>query len=144
MLTPYDIKVMETEVMNILESWGTTANIYIPRPEDEQPDFNHIMREYTGDVVYDILENVPTEKLEVVNEYNQHRTHIKSGDKTESGIQYKFPAIFNGKPLKITSDMLFTFDGNEDEKYQVNTIRYRIGETIVDLDLINGGTYSGY
>ena len=143
MLTPYDIDVMKTTVMDILESWGTRANIYIQKPEDEQPNWNPIMREYIGDIAYDILEGVPAEKLEVVNEYQADTSHIKAGNKTESGIQYKFPTIFNDKPLIITSDMLFTFDGNENDKYQVNTIRNRIGETIVDLDLLNGGTDSG-
>ena len=144
MLTPYDIDVMKTSVMEILKSWGMKANIYVPKPEDKQPNWNPIMLEYTGDIAYDIIENVPTERLEVVNEYNAKRTHIKAGDKTESGIQYKFPVEFNGEPLVITSDMIFTFNGNEEEKYQINTIRNRIGETIVDLDLINGGTDSGY
>ena len=144
MLTQYDIDMMKDTVIDILNSWGTTAKILIPKSEDEQSSFNPIMREYTGDIAYNIIENVPTERLEVVNEYNAKRTHIKAGDKTESGIQYKFPVEFNGEPLVITSDMIFTFNGNEKEKYQINTIRNRIGETIVDLDLINGGTDSGY
>lgn len=144
MLTQNDINMMKDTVMDILKSWGTVAKIFIPKPEDEQPNFNKIMREYTGDIEYDILENVPAERLEVVNEYHSDRNVMKAGTKTESGIQYKFPAEFNNKPLVITPDMIFTFDNNDNDKYHINTIRKRIGETIVDVDLIVGGTDSGY
>lgn len=141
MLTQYDINMMKETVMDVLESWGTKAKILIPKPEDKQPNWNTIMREYTGDVEYDIIEDVPVERLEVVNEYHNDRSHTKAGTKTESSILYKFPAEFNGKPLVITSDMIFIFD-NDNEKYHINTIRKRIGETIVDVDLIVGGTDS--
>lgn len=144
MLTPYDISMMESTVIDILRSWGTTANILIPKPEDKQPNWNPIMREYTGDIDYNKIENVPVERLEVVNEYHQDRSEIKAGSKTESSILYKFPAIFNDKPLKITTDMIFTFGQDDDHKYHINTIRERIGETIVDVDLIVGGTDSGW
>ena len=144
MLTQHDINIMRDTVMDILESWGTTANILIPKPEDEQPNYNPLMREYTGDIEYNILENVPVERLEVVNEYDSDRNQIKAGTKIESSILYKFPVEFGGKPLVITSDMLFTFDGNNNDKYHINTIRKRIGETIVDVDLIVGSTDSGW
>lgn len=135
---------MNSTVMDILESWGTTATIFVPKPEDQQPNWNKLMREYTGDIAYDTIENVPVERLEVVNEYHDNRTHMKAGTKTESSILYKFPAEFNGKPLKITSDMIFTFNNDTKNKYHINTIRERIGETIVDVDLIVGGTDSGW
>ena len=47
MLTQYDIEMMKNSVMDILTSWGMTANIFIPKSEDEQPNWNPIMREYT-------------------------------------------------------------------------------------------------
>ena len=144
MLTQYDIDMMTDPVIGILNSWGTTAKILIPKSEDEQSSFNPIMREYTGDIDYYILDNVPVERLEVVNEYHEDRSHIKAGDKTESNILYKFPSEFNGKPLIITTDMILIFNGDEEHKYQINTIRNRIGETIVDVDLIAGGTDSGW
>ena len=144
MLTQYDINMMKDTVIDILNSWGTTAKILIPKSEDEQSSFNPIMREYTGDIDYYILDNVPVERLEVVNEYHEDRSHIKAGDKTESSILYKFPSEFNGKPLIITTDMILIFNGDEEHKYQINTIRNRIGETIVDVDLITGGTDSGW
>ena len=140
MLTQYDINMMKETVMGILESWGTTATILIPKPEGEQPGFNSLMREYTNDVEYDRIEDVPVERLEVVNEYHEHRGHMKAGTKTESSILYKFPAEFKGEPLVITDNMIFIFDGNENNKYHINTIRRRIGETVVDVDLIVGNT----
>lgn len=143
MLTQYDINMMEDTVMDILESWGMKVSILIPKAEDQQPNWNPIMREYTGDVAYDTIKNVPIERLEVVNEYHSDRSHIKAGTKTESSILYKLPAIFNGKPLVITPDMIFVFDNDPKEKYHINTIRERIGETIVDIDMIVGGTDSG-
>ena len=97
----------------------------------------------TKDIIYDTISDVPVERLEVVNEYHNDRTKMKAGTKTESSILYKLPAIFDGKPLVITSDMIFTFDNNPEKKYHINTIRERIGETIVDIDLIVGGTDSG-
>ena len=143
MLTPYDISMMEDAVMDILESWGMSATILKPKPEEYQTNWNPIMREYTGDVEYDRIDDVPVERLEVVNEYHSDRNHMKAGTKTESSILYKFPVIFDGKPLVITPDMLFIFNNNEDEKYHINTIRNRIGETIVDVDLIVGSTNPG-
>lgn len=144
MLTQYDIDMMKDTVIDILNSWGTTAKILIPKSEDEQSSFNPIMREYTGDIDYYILDNVPVERLEVVNEYHEDRSHIKAGDKTESSILYKFPSEFNGKPLIITTDMILIFNGDEEHKYQINTVKNRIGEIIVDVDLITGGTDSGW
>lgn len=144
MLTQYDIDMMKDTVIDILNSWGTTAKILIPKSEDEQSSFNPIMREYTGDIDYYILDNVPVERLEVVNEYHEDRSHIKAGDKTESSILYKFPSEFNGKPLIITTDMILMFNGDEEHKYQINTVKNRIGEIIVDVDLITGGTDSGW
>lgn len=143
MLTQYDIDMMEGTVMDILRSWGTTVNILVPKPEEEQPNFNPIMREYTGDVMYDTIEDVPIERLEVVNEYHADRNHMKAGTKTESSILYKLPALFNDEPLIIRPDMIFIFKDNPKNKYHINTIRERIGETIVDIDLIVGGTDSG-
>lgn len=144
MLTQYDINMMENTVMDILESWGTTANIFIPKPEVEQPNWNPIMREYTGNIEYDIIRDVPVERLEVTNEYHISNNQLKSGTKTESGTLYKFPTIFDGKPLVIKSDMIFTFNNNDNEKYKIVTTRNRIGETIVDVELITGGTDSGW
>lgn len=143
MLTQYDINMMAGTVMDILKSWGMTVTILVPKPEDEQPNWNPIMREYTGDIIYDNIENVPIERLEVVNEYHSDRGQMKAGTKTESSILYKLPAIFDGKPLVITPDMIFVFNDNPKEKYQINTIRERVGETIVDIDLIVGGTDPG-
>lgn len=143
MLTQYDISVMESTVMGILESWGTKINILIPKPENKQPNWNPIMREYIGEVVYDKISNVPAERLEVVNEYHNNRNQIKAGTKTESSILYKLPAIFNNKPLIITPDMIFMFDDNPEQMYHINTIRNRIGETIIDIDLIVGRTDLG-
>lgn len=142
MLTQHDINMMKGTVMDILGSWGMTATILTPKPEDEQPNWNPLMREFTGDIEYNTIENVPVERLEVVNEYHQDRTHMKAGTKTESSILYKFPAEFNGSPLVITSDMLFMFNGDNTKKYHINTIRERIGETIVDVDLIIGNASS--
>lgn len=144
MLTQHDINMMKTDVMDILKSWGMTATILVPKPEDRQPNFNPIMREYTGAIEYDIITDVPTERLEVVNEYHEDKSHIKGGSKTESSYQYKFPAEFGGEPLIIKSDMIFIFSDDSSERYQVNTIRRRIGETIVDVDLLVGGTDSGW
>ena len=135
--------MMENTVMDILTSWGTKVNILVPKPEKEQPNWNPLMREYTGDIQYDIIENVPIERLEVVNEYHSDRNETKAGTKTESSILYKLPTIFNNKPLIITPDMMFVFGDSPKEKYHINTIRNRIGETIVDIDLIVGGTDSG-
>lgn len=143
MLTQHDISMMESTVMGILASWGTTVNILVPKPEEEQPNYNKLMREYTGDIIYDTIEDVPIERLEVVNEYHNDRSQMKAGTKTESSILYKLPVWFNDKPLVIKPDMIFVFKDNPKEKYHINTIRNRVGETIVDIDLIVGGTDSG-
>ena len=143
MITQHDINMMSSTVLDILESWGMKVNILVPKPEEEQPYWNPIMREYTGDISYNVIENVPIERMEVVNEYHSDRTQMKAGTKTESSILYKLPAMFDGKPLVITSDMIFVFSNNPKNKYHINTIRERIGETIVDIDLIVGGTDSG-
>ena len=143
MLTPYDVNMMQNAVMDILTSWGTVVTILVPKPEKEQPNFNPIMREYTGDIEYNAIENVPIERLEVVNEYHNDRNQTKAGVKNESSVLYKLPVIFDGKPLIITPDMIFVFDNDYTKKYHINTIRNRIGETIVDIDLIVGGTDSG-
>lgn len=145
MLTQYDINMMEEQVMEILESWGSKATILVPKPENEQPNWNKIMREYTGNIKYNRIDNVPTERLDVVNEYNiADMSYVKAGNKTEASSLYKFPVRLNGEPLEITPDMIFMFNGDETKKYHINTIRKRIGETIVDVDLITGGTDSGW
>ena len=54
-LTPYDIEFMKSSVRDVIDQWHTTITIMQPLPVDKQPNYNKLMKEFTGDVLYETI-----------------------------------------------------------------------------------------
>lgn len=139
MLTEYDISVMEKDVRDILVSWNTTVNIIIPKPIEEQPNWNPIMHEFTGEVIYDTLTNVPAERKDLMNIYLKDiKVEDNTGERTYGYEVFSIPTTFNNIPLNIDKECIFIID-NSDDRYHVKSMRPRIGENIVIISKLEGG-----
>lgn len=153
MLNSWDIQFMEKNVQDIISGWQCSAMIYRAKPENEQPNFNTIMREYTGDVVYDII-TVPCERKDIANTNNTRPDVVHSGVRDNGEIMYALPEYYNEhaedgttvrKRLDVLNDDIFEFSdlSPNHEKWRVKYVRNRIGEYVIAVELITGGTMSG-
>ena len=137
MLTPYDIQVIEKNVEETISQWNTFITILIPLPEEQQTNWNPIMREYSGDVIYDTINNVPAElKYILFNIHESHKTDI-AGDHQYGDISYSIPNKY-----ELTPNCMFIID-NSGDLYETKSIRNRIGERIVQMRKMVGGIPGG-
>ena len=68
MLTQGDIQFMKDSVREVVENWNTTITLMSPLPLDKQPNYNQYLREFNGDVEYEII-TVTAERKDIVNNY---------------------------------------------------------------------------
>ena len=140
MLTPHDISMMEDDVNDIISGWNTKVTILIPLPMDKQVNWNELMREYTGKVLYNKLIDVPVERKDIPNIYSENVKIDNAGTVVHGDVVYAVPVTFNGDNIDMNTDCIFIID---DSEYIVKHIRYRIGEYLVQLSKLTGGTASG-
>lgn len=146
MLTKHDIAMMENDVCDIISSWHSSCTIVIPKPIEQQTHWNPIMNEYTGDIDYDTLTNVPCERKDIVNISPIDIKHSIAGDRDDGDLLYALPLYYmddNGNSLRlnITDECIFKID--EHDEWTVKSIKHRIGETLVSICKLSGGTSSG-
>ena len=134
MLTPYDISVMESDVSDIIKSWSTKVEVWDPKPEDEQPNWNALMREYTGEPAYNIL-YIPYEERSPQNIASLDVKVNMAGDKIDSQQVITIPQEYD-----LNEFMIFIYKG---EQYHIKWMKSRIGETIVLLYKLVGGNDHG-
>lgn len=152
-LNQWDHEFMKETVRDVINQWSTQLTILTPLPIDEQPNYNKLMHEYTGSVVYSKVV-VPAERKDIVNNYtnNIQPDEVEYGKKNEGTLLYaipdRIPVYVDGRlsemrPFKPSNDSIFTIDDSGDQ-YYVRYIRDRIGETLVMIYRYTGGTDSGY
>lgn len=141
MLTTGDIEFMKNSVRDIIDQWHTTITIMQPLPLDKQPNYDKLLREFTGDIVYDTIV-VPAERKDIVN----NQTNDLPPDETEYGeknagiILYAIPNIIpirnedgieiGVKQFKPHKDSVIIIDDTTD-RYYIKAMRDRIGEILI-------------
>lgn len=150
MLTPFDIEFMKNSVRSVIDEWNTKILILEPLPLNEQPNYNMLMHEYTGEIKYkEILMNA--ERKDIV----QNTTNRLSVDDATYGMRnagtmlYSIPNIIpvfdeDGHQTGIeqyrpNTESIFIIDDTTD-RYYLKNMKDRLGETLIELVRYEGNT----
>lgn len=137
MLNAHDIRWMENTVREIISEWDTEINIYSRLPLEEQPNYNHLMREFVGDSYCSML-TITAERKDIVNNMTNDPDidSLDFGKKNNGVFLYAIPDVYDGKQyLPSLHDIVTIGDG---EVYYIRSIRSRIGETLVTIRRFTG------
>lgn len=94
MLTQGDIQFMKDSVREVVENWNTTITLMSPLPLDKQPNYNQYLREFNGDVEYEII-TVTAERKDIVNNYTNdvNPSDTKYGENDDGKYLYAVPNL---------------------------------------------------
>lgn len=154
MLNAHDIRWMEDTVREVISEWNTKISIYSRLPLEEQPNYNHLMREFTGDSYCKVL-TVIAERKDIVNNMTNDPDpdNIDFGRKDNGTFLYAIPDVIkvtettkdeNGNDVShevekkyspTLHDVVTIGDG---EVYYIRSIRSRIGETLLTIKRFTG------
>lgn len=153
MLTTGDIEFMKNSVRDIIDQWHTKITIMQPLPLDEQPNYDKLLREFTGDVIYDTI-SVPADRKDIVNNYTNDLSpnDTEYGENNAGCILYAIPNIIpvydeNGakigvKQFKPDEQAVIAIDDTSD-RYHIISMRDRIGETLIMINRYVGDIPDG-
>lgn len=156
MLSKHDIEFMKESVRDVIDQWHTTITIMQPLPLDQQPNYNKLMHEFSGDALYETLV-VPAERKDLVNNYtNSVPADETSYGKKNAGVMlYAIPNVIpvfddNGNQIGVkryipNKDSIIVVD-DTDDRYYIESIRDRIGEVLITIrryvgDIPDGSEY---
>ena len=152
-LTMGDIEFMKDSVRDIINQWHTTITIMQPLPLDKQPNYDKLLREFTGDVVYETIV-VPAERKDIVNNQTNDLPpdDTEYGDKNAGTILYAIPNIIpvydennvkiGVKQFRPHKESVIAIDDTSD-RYYIKAMRDRIGETLIIICRYIGNTPNG-
>lgn len=153
MLTMGDIEFMKNSVRDVIDQWHTTITIMQPLPLDEQPNYDKILREFIGDVLYETI-SISAERKDIVNNYtnNLPPDDTEYGEKNAGTILYAIPNIIpiyneNGikigvKQFKPHKEAVIAID-DTDDRYHIVSMRDRIGEILIMVKRYTGDIPDG-
>lgn len=142
-LTHGDIEFMKNTVRDIINQWHTTITIMQPLPLDQQPNYNKLLHEFTGDAEYEII-MISAERKDIVNNYTNDLPpdDTEYGEKNAGTILYAIPNILpildeNGvqtgvRQFKPHKESIIIVDDTSD-RYHIVSMRDRIGETLITI-----------
>ena len=142
-LTTGDIEFMKNSVRDVIDQWHTTITIMQPLPLDQQPNYDKILQEFTGDVLYETL-LVQAERKDIVNNYTNdlEPDDTEYGEKNAGTILYAIPNIIpvydeNGikigiRQFKPHKEATIAID-DTDDRYYIHSMRDRIGEILITV-----------
>ena len=152
-LTTGDIEYMKNSVRDIIDQWHTTITIMQPLPLDRQPNYDKILHEFTGDILYETV-LVPAERKDIVNNYTNDLPpdDTEYGEKNAGTILYAIPNIItvfdeNGNKLGIRQfkphkEAVIAID-DTDDRYYIQSMRDRIGEVLITIKRYTGNIPEG-
>ena len=141
MLNMSDIEFMKNSVRDIIDQWHTTIVIMQPLPLDRQPNYDKLLREYNGEVLYETI-SVPAERKDIVNNYTNDLPpdDTEYGQKNAGTILYAIPNVVpvydeNGiktgvRQFKPHKEAIIAIDDTPD-RYHIVSMRDRIGEVLI-------------
>lgn len=147
-LNSFDMQMMENDVCDIISGWQLTVVILRPKPTQEQPNYNKIMREFTGPIIVDQM-TVPAERKDITNYLLTNVRSNIAGLIADGDQLYALPASYIDEygdrvQLRISHDDIFVLPSEQNNKFSVKAIKDRIGEQLVLLHRYVGGTISGW
>ena len=132
MLNAHDIMWMENTVREVINEWNTKINIYSRLPINEQPNYNHLMGEFTGDSYCTML-TISAERKDLVNNMTNDPDpdNLDFGRKNNGVFLYAIHDVIDGKLYEpALHDIVTTGDG---EVYYIRSVRKRIGEILITI-----------
>lgn len=147
MLNAYDITWMKDTVRDIINDWQTTITFIQPKSIDEQTNYDNLMHEFIGDAEYEYV-TVSAERKDIVSNYTNDLSpsDTEFGKDDDGKYLYAIPDILpvfkDGKQVGIkkwrpSNDAILVIDDSED-RYQITSIRDRIGEILVQVTRYTG------
>ena len=150
MLTQGDIQFMKDSVREVVENWNTTITLMSPLPLDKQPNYNQYLREFNGDVEYEVI-TVIAERKDIVNNYTNdvNPSDTKYGENDDGKYLYAVPNVLPvkndaGKQIGVkhwrpNPESVVIIDDTED-RYEIINVRDRIGEYLITIRRHTGDT----
>lgn len=142
-LTTGDIEYMKNSVRDVINQWHTMITIMQPLPIEQQPNYDSILKEFTGDVEYETI-SISAERKDIVNNYTNDlpADDTEYGQKNAGTVLYAIPNILpvfdeHGKQTGIRQykphkQAVVAIDDTTD-RYRIQSMRDRIGETLILL-----------
>jgi hypothetical protein len=141
MLTEWDKKRMASDVSGIISDWSISVDIWTPKPSDEQPNWNPILHEISGAVVYDkqIGVNAKRHDLDTSSLHTNANGNKRTGDII---LHFPLSRTVDGvdTPVVVSDDSLIIIDGDESSPWMIKLFRNRLGKTVVQAYQMVGGS----
>lgn len=131
-LSMYDIQWMENTVKEIIDEWNTKINIYSKLPLEDQPNYNHLMKEFIGDSYCSVI-TINAERKDIVNNITNDPDpdSLDFGKKDNGTFLYAIHDIIDSNYYTPSlHDIVTIGDGHV---YYIRSVRKRIGETLVTI-----------
>lgn len=153
MLNDFDRQFMGDSVHEAIFSFDNYITAFIPLPEEKQKNFDKILREFTGPVLY-YKKIVLAERIEQVQDYNDStkQDDIDYGRRDSGKLAYSIPddipivddlGNINGYENYRPSQFdIFKVD-DSDDRYFVETVKDRIGQYVLTICKYDGTTPNG-
>jgi len=125
MLNSYDIESMKRDVNGIIGDWSDTVEIWKLLPDDQQPGWNPLMREVSGDKIYDKRTNITVERRDV---------HVSELESNQGGDRYTGVSVLCvPDDIPVDHDCIFILAGDTTTQWRVHAIKDRLGENMVTI-----------
>lgn len=154
MLSEGDIAFMKESVRDVIEQWHTTITIRQPLPLEQQPNYNKLMHEFVdgGEIMYEDIV-ISAERKDIVNNYtnNLPPDDTEYGEKNAGTILYAIPSVLpvfkDGQQIGVRAfkphkESVIIVD-NSSDRYYIQSIRDRIGETLITIKRYTGAVPEG-
>ena len=146
MLTARDLIRMTKDVESIILDWSETIQLWNPLPLESQTNWNVLMREMIGPILYNKLLDVPAERRDIGILNSDAGV---SGTRFSDNIRLCLPTSYiNSEDLRIdiliSGETLFILDNNESEPWYIVNLKNRQGEIDVLLGKITGGNINNW
>lgn len=135
MITQYDIDVMENDIADIIKSWNNTLDILLPLPVDQQTNYNTIMNEFIGEILYDRI-SIPAERKDMQNMIENDISDNKHGDIDGGILMFTVPSTY-GYIFDNPTECIILYNN---EKWYIRNTKIRIGEIIITIKKLISNT----
>lgn len=138
MISDRDYERMSNDVSDTIRDWHESAIIMIPKPLDQQINWNPLLRESNGSIEYNTITDVPIERVDGF--YVKHDVDV-AGDRNNGSISIYIPQQYRSSDnsiisIDIVDDMIMIFDGYQ---WRPKSYKKLIGEYLVNIIRLVGG-----
>ena len=141
MMSAYDIAWIENTVREVINEWRNRIKIYSRLPKEEQPNYNHLMHEFTGDSYCSVVDII-AERKDIVNNMTNDPDpdNLDYGRKNNGVYLYAIPDVVevNGERKRYEPSLFDLVTIGDDDVYYIRSVRSRIGETLITIKRFTG------